>query len=116
MLTKSGLVHIKDSVAEIEVISGAKVPICKFRDAFAQISIDITMDTHGGQETGNAINNLLRRYGEGGKALIMLVKQFLLIRNLNETFQGGLGSFSVTCMVCFFLEVILYLLALHVNR
>lgn len=40
----------------------------------------------------------------------MLVKAFLNQRGMNEVFTGGLGSYSIICLVVSFLQVWLYLL------
>lgn len=37
--------------------------------------------------------------------LIFILKQFLLQRDLNEVFTGGIGSYSLTLMAISFLQV-----------
>lgn len=36
--------------------------------------------------------------------LVTIIKQFLLMRGLNEVMTGGLGGFSVTCLVVSLLQ------------
>jgi non-canonical poly(A) RNA polymerase PAPD5/7 len=38
------------------------------------------------------------------RCLILLVKMFLLQRGMNEVFTGGLGSYSIICLVISFLQ------------
>lgn len=39
------------------------------------------------------------------RALVLLVKAFLNQRGMNEVFTGGLGSYSIICLVVSFLQV-----------
>lgn len=42
------------------------------------------------------------------RSLVMLVKAFLNQRGMNEVFTGGLGSYSIICLVVSFLQVCLF--------
>lgn len=44
------------------------------------------------------------------RSLVLLVKAFLAQRGMNEVFTGGLGSYSIICLVISFLQVRLSLL------
>ena len=39
--------------------------------------------------------------------LIQIIKSFVNQRNMNEVFSGGLGSYSIVCLVVSFLQVCL---------
>jgi non-canonical poly(A) RNA polymerase PAPD5/7 len=39
------------------------------------------------------------------RSLVLLVKAFLGQRGMNEVFTGGLGSYSIICLVVSFLQV-----------
>lgn len=39
------------------------------------------------------------------RSLVLLVKAFLNQRGMNEVFTGGLGSYSIICLVVSFLQV-----------
>lgn len=41
----------------------------------------------------------------GARQLILVVKAFLSQRSMNEVYTGGLGSYSVICLVISFLQV-----------
>ena len=66
------------------------------------------MDISINQTTGLNTVALINRYLEHFPALrplIMIIKLFLNSRGLNEVFKGGLGSYSIICMVISFLQV-----------
>ena len=46
------------------------------------------------------------------RSLVLLVKAFLNQRGMNEVFTGGLGSYSIICLVVSFLQVRLHFLIL----
>lgn len=46
--------------------------------------------------------------------LILVLKQFLLQRDLNEVFTGGISSYSLILMAISFLQVSLFLICFHV--
>jgi len=58
-------------------------------------------------DSGIIANNTFARWKEQFPAmpiLVTIVKQFLMMRGLNEVMYGGLGGFSVTCLVTSLLQ------------
>ena len=47
----------------------------------------------------------MRRYDPVLQTLVVVLKQFLLLRNLNEVFTGGISSYSLILMAISFLQV-----------
>lgn len=92
------------AIAEPEVVSGAKVPIVKFKDVNTGIQVDICFEQDGGVRAIKCIEKWLREW-PGLESLVFVVKAFLRQRNLSEVYLGGLGSFSVICMVVSFLQL-----------
>ena len=87
----------------VEVIWHAKVPIIKFVDRLTGLKVDLSFESYTGI-TALETFQLWRKQFPAMPALVTLVKQFLLIRGLNEVFTGGLGGFSVTCLVVSMLQ------------
>lgn len=103
----------------LEVIK-ARVPIVKFASvhgtdfettllaSFDIFSARIPVDISINQTTGLGAVALINRYLQHFPALrplIMIIKLFLSSRGLNEVFKGGLGSYSIICMVISFIQV-----------
>lgn len=88
-------IAVADSV---EVIASAKVPLIKFADAKTGINVDISFDNNTGLMAVETFELWKIQY-PAVPVLVVLIKQFLKIRGLSEVVNGGLGGFSVTCMV-----------------
>ena len=98
--------YLENTVAEqgsIEVIAKAKVPIIKFVDRITAIRVDVSFEN----ETGIIANETFLSWKQQFPAmpvLVTIIKQFLMIRGLNDVSGGGLGGFSVTCLVTSLLQ------------
>jgi DNA polymerase sigma len=93
--------------SSIEVITGARVPIIKLTDAFTRLNVDISFNIAGGVEAAKLVKKFLKdsQCGHGIKALMLILKQFLAERRLNEVFLGGLGSYGLLIMITSFLKM-----------
>ena len=80
-----------------------QVPIIKFQDISTQLNVDICFDQHSGLRTAKYVNKSLIDY-PCARPLILVLKYFLSQRGLNETYQGGFGSFLVTLLVIGYLQ------------
>jgi len=85
------------------VIKNARVPILKFIDNQTGVQVDMSFDNDGGVRAVETILDWKRLYPDM-PILVAIVKQFLLMRGLNEVVNGGLGGFSVICLVVHFLR------------
>ena len=85
------------------VIKRARVPILKFIECQTGVQIDMSFDNDGGVRAVETIVDWKRLYPDM-PVLVAIVKQFLLMRGLNEVVNGGLGGFSVICLVVHFLR------------
>ena len=98
-LRMAGIVRDRTGIA----ISKAKVPIIKFVDDLTGIKVDISFENL----TGVVANDTYEQWKREHPAMVYLIpiiKQFLMMRDLNEVFSGGLGGFSITCLVVSFLQ------------
>ncbi|ODN75926.1 hypothetical protein L202_05911 [Cryptococcus amylolentus CBS 6039] len=92
---------ITDTVA---IIAKARVPIIKFVTLDGRINVDISLNQANGVTAGKIINQYLDAL-PGSRQLILVAKSFLSQRSMNEVYTGGLGSYSVICLVISFLQV-----------
>jgi non-canonical poly(A) RNA polymerase PAPD5/7 len=86
-----------------EVIVGAKVPIIKFIDARTRLRVDVSFENTTGITAVGTFNDWKQQF-PAMPIMVTLLKQFLLMRGLGEVFSGGLGGFSITCLVVSLLQ------------
>lgn len=88
---------------KIEVIPKAKVPLVKFVDRVTGLKVDVSFEN----DTGLIANRTFQEWKATFPAmpiLVTLVKHLLAMRGLNEPVNGGIGGFSVTCLVVSLLQ------------
>lgn len=79
-------------------ITRAKVPIIKFVDRQTGIKVDVSFENDSGL-IGNRTFEEWKAKFPAMPTLVMLIKQLLAMRGLNDVFTGGLGGFSTICLV-----------------
>ncbi|XP_030645237.1 terminal nucleotidyltransferase 4A [Chanos chanos] len=97
----------KHNVAEphsIKVLDKATVPIIKLTDQETEVKVDISFNVETGVKAARFIKDYVKRYPVL-PYLIFVLKQFLLQRDLNEVFTGGISSYSLILMVISFLQL-----------
>ncbi|CAG0880589.1 unnamed protein product [Cyprideis torosa] len=87
-----------------KILDRASVPIVKIVDAETDVRVDISFNNLGGLRAVSLIKDLCRKYPCFPK-LVMVLKQFLYQRCLNEVFTGGVSSYSVILMTASFLQL-----------
>eukprot|EP01129_Flabellula_baltica_P016627 TRINITY_DN899_c0_g1_i2.p2 TRINITY_DN899_c0_g1~~TRINITY_DN899_c0_g1_i2.p2 ORF type:complete len:252 (-),score=48.24 TRINITY_DN899_c0_g1_i2:717-1472(-) len=93
--------------SEPEVITWAKVPIIKLRDIKSGgCLVDITFDSHSGLQNTQIIKEYIRKYPLV-KPISLVVKYYLKQKYLNETWNGGIGSYTLVLMIISFIQVVL---------
>ncbi|XP_012266386.1 terminal nucleotidyltransferase 4B-like [Athalia rosae] len=90
--------------ASIKVLDKASVPIVKLTDKETEIKVDISFNMNNGVKSVDLIKLYKRRFPVLDK-LVMVLKQFLLQRDLNEVFTGGISSYSLILMTISFLQL-----------
>lgn len=88
----------------IEVIATAKVPIIKFVDPKYNIHVDLSFERTNGLDAARRIRRWLDST-PGLRELVLIVKQFLRSRKLNNVHVGGLGGYATIIMVYHFLRL-----------
>ncbi|KAK1754256.1 putative Poly(A) RNA polymerase protein [Echria macrotheca] len=95
--------RIKDG-DNIQFITRAKVPLVKYVDSIACLKVDISFENMGGVKAIDTFRAWKEMY-PCMPILVTLIKQLLNMRGLNEPVHGGLGGFSITCMVVSMLQM-----------
>ena len=88
---------------DVTVVAHARVPIVKFREKYTQIHVDISFNVDSGLKTAKTTRKFLNAY-PGLKEIVVIVKSFLKQRDMNEVYQGGLGSYAITLLSVSFLQ------------
>ena len=68
------------------------------------VKVDISFNMNNGIKSAELIGHYLREY-PCLKMLVYVLKQFLLQRDLNEVFTGGISSYSLILMCVSFLQL-----------
>ncbi|CRK92967.1 CLUMA_CG006593, isoform A [Clunio marinus] len=88
----------------IRVLDKASVPIVKLTDRVTQVKVDISFNMQSGVQSAELIKDYKNQYPVLSK-LVLVLKQFLLQRDLNEVFTGGISSYSLILMCISFLQL-----------
>ncbi|MFT7807025.1 non-canonical poly(A) RNA polymerase PAPD5-like isoform X1 [Arapaima gigas] len=97
----------KSNVADensVKVLDKATVPIIKLTDSYTEVKVDISFNVQNGVKAAQLIKEFKKKYPVL-PYLVLVLKQFLLQRDLNEVFTGGIGSYSLFLMVVSFLQL-----------
>jgi non-canonical poly(A) RNA polymerase PAPD5/7 len=85
------------------VIAKARVPLIKFVDGVTQLRIDMSFNNLSGI-TANDTFKLWKQLHPAMPIIATVIKQFLMMRGLNDVSVGGIGGFSVICLVTSLLQ------------
>lgn len=88
----------------IKLLDKATVPIIKLTDRLTDVKVDISFNVETGVKAARFIKDHLKKYSVL-PYLIFVLKQFLLQRDLNEVFTGGISSYSLILMAISFLQL-----------
>lgn len=85
------------------VVSKAKVPLVKYVDRLTGLKVDVSFENN----TGLIANDTFQKWKAefpAMPALVTIIKHLLAMRGLNEPQNGGIGGFSVICLVVSLLQ------------
>jgi len=88
----------------LKVLDKASVPIIKLTDRDTKVKVDISFNMANGLKSVELVKMYKKQFPALQK-LICVLKQFLLQRDLNEVFTGGLSSYCLILMVVSFLQL-----------
>lgn len=103
-LEKALLTHGIAEPRSIKVLDKASVPIVKLTDARTTVKVDISFNMNNGVKSARLIKSFKEKFPALAK-LVLVLKQFLLQRDLNEVFTGGISSYSLILMTVSFLQL-----------
>ena len=86
------------------VLDKASVPIIKFIDKTTEVVVDISFNHDSEFNAVDLIHGFIEMYPYLPK-LVLVLKQFLTLRNLNEVYYGGIGAYSVILLLVSFLQL-----------
>ncbi|KAK7076963.1 Non-canonical poly(A) RNA polymerase papd5 [Halocaridina rubra] len=98
---------LENGIAEpssLKVLDRASVPIVKLTDSETDIKVDISFNMSSGVNSARLIKEY-KSYFPALPKLVIVLKQFLLQRDLNEVFTGGISSYSLILMTISFLQL-----------
>lgn len=98
LLSRNGFCHAPT------VIAHAKVPLVKFTDSTTGIDVDISFDHANGLSNTQIINAFATKY-KTYRPLLVTLKFYLQQLAINEPYNGGLGSYSLSLMLASFLQM-----------
>jgi non-canonical poly(A) RNA polymerase PAPD5/7 len=84
-------------------LANARVPIIKFKDRLTGLDVDISFENLSGVQAQATFDQWKRDYPDM-IFLVALVKQLLVMRGLNEVHSGGLGGFSIICLIVSYIQ------------
>ena len=88
----------------VSVVVHAKVPIIKYVDRVTGIKVDISFENASGLVANRTFAQWKQEY-PSMPVIVVMIKQMLAMRDLNEVFTGGLGGFSIICLVVSMLQL-----------
>ncbi|VDL79537.1 unnamed protein product [Nippostrongylus brasiliensis] len=91
----------------VAVFSDAFVPIVKMVEKDTLVNVDISFNTAQGVKAADYIEKVKEEFPVV-EPLILVLKQFLILRRLNTTYTGGLSSYGLILMLINFLHVSRY--------
>lgn len=94
----------KKLASNVEVIANARIPIIKFVESESGINFDVCFEQDGGITVAKMVSGWITEI-TGLRELVLVVKQFLSSRRLNNVRFGGIGGFSMVCLCYSFLKL-----------
>lgn len=86
----------------VNIIRHSRVPLIKFKERTTGIDVDLSFNNRGGIPAIDTVKQWAEQY-RAMPPLVMIIKQLLLMRDLNDVAYQGMGSFTIICLVTSFL-------------
>lgn len=87
------------------VIASARVPIIKFIDNMTGLHVDMAFENTSGIKGSEVFDEWRRKY-PAMLPIVSLLKQFVLMRDVNDVSTGGIGGFSLICLATMSCEIV----------
>ncbi|KFM64073.1 PAP-associated domain-containing protein 5, partial [Stegodyphus mimosarum] len=89
--------------SDISIIANATVPIVRVFHTPSKIKVDISFNLTNGVKGAKMLKGLMKQYPALPK-LVLVLKQYLVQRGLNEVYSGGMSSYCLTLLIVSFLQ------------
>ncbi|KAF8788360.1 Terminal nucleotidyltransferase 4B like protein [Argiope bruennichi] len=89
--------------SDINIIANATVPIIRLVHSPSGIRVDISFNMSNGVESAKLVKKMMKQHPALPK-LVLILKQFLVHRGLNEVYNGGMSSYCLTLLIVSFLQ------------
>ena len=89
---------------EIEPIKTCQVPIIQARHKKSGISIDLVIDREDGLQGLCVVSSLIEAFPEL-VPVYLIVKAFLVSKNVHKPWKGGMGSFVLINLLTHYLQM-----------
>jgi hypothetical protein len=99
----ASVIKADENFDKVQLIEKARVPIIKWEDVPSGIPLNVCF----GQEDGLVNTEWIKQHMkllQPLQPLLLVLKQFLYNRDLNETYTGGVGSYLLTMTIISFLQ------------
>ena len=87
----------------MRVLDKLSVPVIRYTDKATGVKVDISFNHSSGFDSAGVVTQFVQTYPFLPK-LVLLLKQFLGQRDLNETYVGGISSYCLILLVVSFLQ------------
>lgn len=91
------------TVSDVELVTGAKVPLIKFVHVKSGRDCDICFNQDSSLRTAQMACQMMDDLPTV-RPLVMVIKYFLAQRDINDTYSGGIGSFLTQLLVISFIQ------------
>ncbi|KAL0968600.1 hypothetical protein UPYG_G00269040 [Umbra pygmaea] len=88
----------------VKVLDKATVPIIKLTDSLTDVKVDISFNMKNAVKAAALIKDYKKKYPVLPQ-LVLVLKQFLLQRDMNEVFTGGISSYCLFLIAVSFLQL-----------
>uniref|UniRef100_A0A6Q2Z3V7 Terminal nucleotidyltransferase 4A n=1 Tax=Esox lucius TaxID=8010 RepID=A0A6Q2Z3V7_ESOLU len=88
----------------VKVLDKATVPIIKLTDSLTEVKVDISFNMKNAVKAAALIKDYKKKYPVLSY-LVLVLKQFLLQRDMNEVFTGGISSYCLFLIAVSFLQL-----------
>jgi non-canonical poly(A) RNA polymerase PAPD5/7 len=96
------LVDTHMSVDRPQVIP-ARIPIIKYTDRLTGLQVDISFENLSGVQAQATFARWKHQYPDM-IFMVALLKQFLVMHGLNEVHTGGIGGYSIICLIVSYIQ------------
>jgi non-canonical poly(A) RNA polymerase PAPD5/7 len=81
----------------------ARIPIIKYKDSLTGLQVDISFENLSGVQAQATFSQWKHQYPDM-IYMVALLKQFLVMHGLNEVHTGGIGGYSIICLIVSYIQ------------